>query len=272
MIGHATSHSMPDSCMQLRPCVHEHSQQSSRMAKSARGTELTSLFGPTLLTAEGERPTADVLEGCEAVGIYFSAHWCPPCRRFTPEVGAHFLSTLSPIWNFCQGRSYGEHTTQGRSCDSRSLAADCIVLPHAALATQSAQASAHSGSRSRTHTSLSNLFSHTLSSVAHSRAVAHVVTLFLVHTHERCLGRSHHSLLACTKSCGHPGRSLRSCLRRATATTSHSPSTSGPCRGSPFLTAVRPRKISAASTAYVLPHPWPHRCSVRIASSMAASL
>jgi thiol-disulfide isomerase/thioredoxin len=28
------------------------------------------------------------------VGIYFSAHWCPPCRRFTPEL-ASFHKTLA---------------------------------------------------------------------------------------------------------------------------------------------------------------------------------
>ena len=49
-------------------------------------SEFKSLFGGTLVTAKGEQATADVLAGCEAVGIYFSAHWCPPCRRFTPEV------------------------------------------------------------------------------------------------------------------------------------------------------------------------------------------
>lgn len=49
-------------------------------------SDFTAMFGDALLTADGERPTSEVLAGCEAVGIYFSAHWCPPCRRFTPEL------------------------------------------------------------------------------------------------------------------------------------------------------------------------------------------
>merc|ERR1740129_100852 len=41
-------------------------------------------LGPTLLTKDGEKDTAEVMAGKKAVCIYFSAHWCPPCRGFTP--------------------------------------------------------------------------------------------------------------------------------------------------------------------------------------------
>ena len=37
-----------------------------------------------ILTKDGMKSTKDVLAGKKAVGIYFSAHWCPPCRMFTP--------------------------------------------------------------------------------------------------------------------------------------------------------------------------------------------
>jgi len=54
----------------------------------------TALFGDTLLTKDGLKPTEEVLSGCQAVGLYFSAHWCPPCRAFTPELAKHFTDHL----------------------------------------------------------------------------------------------------------------------------------------------------------------------------------
>ena len=47
-----------------------------------------SLLGPLLLRRAGSsstpEATADALHNTRLVGLYFSAHWCPPCRRFTP--------------------------------------------------------------------------------------------------------------------------------------------------------------------------------------------
>merc|ERR1712216_244199 len=48
------------------------------------------LFGPTLVTKEGEKPTAEVLAGKKNVMVYFSAHWCPPCRGYTPELSSSY--------------------------------------------------------------------------------------------------------------------------------------------------------------------------------------
>lgn len=46
---------------------------------------LEKLFGPSLLTAsKAEVPTNSFAGPDKVIGIYFSAHWCPPCRGFTP--------------------------------------------------------------------------------------------------------------------------------------------------------------------------------------------
>jgi len=39
----------------------------------------------TLMKADGStKPTNEALAGKDIILIYFSGHWCPPCRRFTP--------------------------------------------------------------------------------------------------------------------------------------------------------------------------------------------
>jgi nucleoredoxin len=44
---------------------------------------LQELFGDKLVKADGSEVSLDALKG-KTIGIYFSAHWCPPCRQFTP--------------------------------------------------------------------------------------------------------------------------------------------------------------------------------------------
>jgi len=43
------------------------------------------LLGSSFVNAKGETFGADALAG-KYVGVYFSAHWCPPCRGFTPDL------------------------------------------------------------------------------------------------------------------------------------------------------------------------------------------
>ncbi len=45
--------------------------------------ELSELFGDKLVKSDGSTVLLDDLAG-KTVGMYFSAHWCPPCRQFTP--------------------------------------------------------------------------------------------------------------------------------------------------------------------------------------------
>lgn len=50
----------------------------------------TELFGSSLKTKSGQSSTSDALSGKKLVGIYFSAHWCPPCRGFTPVLSEFY--------------------------------------------------------------------------------------------------------------------------------------------------------------------------------------
>merc|ERR1712224_464236 len=44
------------------------------------------VFVDKIVTKTGEKPTDEVLKGKKLVGLYFSAGWCGPCKRFTPAV------------------------------------------------------------------------------------------------------------------------------------------------------------------------------------------
>ncbi len=43
------------------------------------------MFGKELIDSTGKTIQSASLDG-KIVGIYFSAHWCPPCRSFTPKL------------------------------------------------------------------------------------------------------------------------------------------------------------------------------------------
>jgi len=51
------------------------------------GGGLTDLIGTKFVGSDGKSTVgAEALEGAPLVGLYFSAHWCGPCRAFTPEL------------------------------------------------------------------------------------------------------------------------------------------------------------------------------------------
>lgn len=48
------------------------------------------LLGDELKGKDDTVSTAKSLQSAEVVGLYFSAHWCPPCRGFTPELAKQY--------------------------------------------------------------------------------------------------------------------------------------------------------------------------------------
>merc|ERR1711865_27952 len=53
--------------------------------------EWQQLLGEELISSDNSQvKTSEALAGKEQVMLYFSAHWCPPCRQFTPELVARY--------------------------------------------------------------------------------------------------------------------------------------------------------------------------------------
>mmetsp|Transcript_125879 Transcript_125879/g.317356 ORF Transcript_125879/g.317356 Transcript_125879/m.317356 type:complete len:337 (+) Transcript_125879:80-1090(+) len=52
------------------------------------------LLGQTLVSKSGLVDTSTALADKKAVGLYFSAHWCPPCRGFTPKLAKSYAEHL----------------------------------------------------------------------------------------------------------------------------------------------------------------------------------
>jgi len=52
--------------------------------------KMIKFLGNKLKTKTGEVNTVDALKDCDVVGFYFSAHWCPPCRGFTPRLAEFY--------------------------------------------------------------------------------------------------------------------------------------------------------------------------------------
>merc|ERR1711939_503298 len=45
--------------------------------------------------AGAEHSLATMAADCDAVGLYFSAHWCGPCRGFTPKLAEIYTDLVA---------------------------------------------------------------------------------------------------------------------------------------------------------------------------------
>ena len=61
------------------------SKPTSSVSKGGNG-RLISMIGPNLVDASGAVVSSSVLQDKKNVLLYFSAKWCPPCRKFTPTL------------------------------------------------------------------------------------------------------------------------------------------------------------------------------------------
>ncbi len=49
----------------------------------------------TLLSKTGDNVQPSTLNEKQIVGLYFSAHWCPPCRAFTPVLAETYRTIVA---------------------------------------------------------------------------------------------------------------------------------------------------------------------------------
>jgi len=97
------------------------------------------LFPEQLTNAEGEKVSLDHLAG-KVVGIYFSAHWCPPCRQFTPML-ADFYKRVKG-----EGKKF-EIVFVSQDMDNYAFRGYLDQMPWLAVPYRDARARANLGSR-----------------------------------------------------------------------------------------------------------------------------
>lgn len=64
------------------------------------GASLLQQLGDTLKGKSGTVDTKTALAGKDAIGFYFSAHWCGPCRAFTPKLAGKYEELKKAGKNF----------------------------------------------------------------------------------------------------------------------------------------------------------------------------
>ncbi|HJO15707.1 MAG TPA: thioredoxin-like domain-containing protein [Phycisphaerales bacterium] len=93
----ASSTPLSKEALSLTPCAREALAADDAAAtpptsalQGPAHANLVKLIGPNLMNADGKPVDSDVLNDIPNVLLYFSAHWCGPCRRFTPNLVNYF--------------------------------------------------------------------------------------------------------------------------------------------------------------------------------------
>ena len=77
---------IPATCKPQEPCANKTYHLPFRKFKPVTRKKMEALLGATLTSKTGEVTTSSIVSEGGVVALYFSAHWCPPCRGFTPKV------------------------------------------------------------------------------------------------------------------------------------------------------------------------------------------
>ena len=78
---------------------------------------MDSLSTTNLIKSDGTSvPATSALEGKDIVLYYFSAHWCPPCRQFTPML-KDFYEVTGVCVCVVDSQVHGDVAGGGRSGD-----------------------------------------------------------------------------------------------------------------------------------------------------------
>ncbi|MEM0966847.1 MAG: thioredoxin-like domain-containing protein [Verrucomicrobiota bacterium] len=68
----------------------------------AFGGSLQDKISGDLVRLDGDAlvPASDALDGKDVIAVYYSAHWCPPCRQFTPQLSEFYDQASEEYPNF----------------------------------------------------------------------------------------------------------------------------------------------------------------------------
>lgn len=74
----------------------------SAVASSALAGTLQDRLSPDLVKLQGDElvEASNALEGKDIIAVYYSAHWCPPCRQFTPGFSEWYDEASEKYPNF----------------------------------------------------------------------------------------------------------------------------------------------------------------------------